>query len=329
MAPEPTPGGGGNLTLPAAGIDQIYFTDDSGGISVWGNNAEYALVPREDAPLFPLLAPDKTTLALTQGGAHPSLRIIAPYDVSIPLKGKPRCVAFSPNSRRVLFTTSVAPYTLEIISADGSEHKELASSETPIDASWLPDGNRVFYAGSGKAESVPQIFIADVMGEGRRQLTRGARPKSHPSVSPDGNRLAFLTFEAESGGVWRIELMHIPEENAERIELAFEPIRFNGMVPFSKPVWSPFGRFLGYSVFETEELARIEFIDTRDFTRHEVTDAEFGDVFVGWAPRRGFLTFARQIFPSWFLMTKFITHKDDGQFIMGPQKWPGYAVDWK
>lgn len=59
-----------------------------------------------------------------------------------------------------------------------------------------------------------------------------------------------------------------------------------------------------------------------------MTDGEFGDIMLDWSPRRGWVAFARGIETSWFLVMARITGGASDQFILGPNRWAGYAVDW-
>ncbi|MCZ6632488.1 MAG: hypothetical protein O7G87_03720 [bacterium] len=324
-------GGSSYLTLPEAGIRRIYFTNNEGGVSVRENNAEFELIPGETSPAFPLLSPNGARLAVVRRGEKPSLSTmsadLADNYLVLPTT-EPHAMAWSPDSRRLLFSTTLPPYQLFTADFDDSNRLLLADSEVQIDAAWAPDGRQVVYTGTD-GDGVAQVFTVGADGQGRRQITGGERPKSRPSWSSDGTRLTFVSFEAGSGGVYRLAMVDLTRGNGDVVELAFEASLFDQTFPFTEQRWSPFGRFLGFSVFTEKERSRVEFIDMQDQSRWMVTDAKFGDRLVDWSPRRGFLVFARQIEFDWFLVMKRITGEPDSeQFILGPQKWPGYSVEW-
>jgi len=146
--------------------------------------------------------------------------------------------------------------------------------------------------------------------------------------SPDGTMLVFGSFDEVGGGVARVAMFHLAQ--GEVIDLAFEPSVFGFRVPLSQPVWSPFGRFLAFSVFETEDRVHIDFIDMQDFSRRRVTEGDFKDLVGGWSPsRRGHLAFARRIEKNWFLAIARITGEGEPDFVMGPQHWGGFSVEWQ
>ena len=318
-------GGSGYLTLPAAGIRRIYFTNREGGISVRENNTEFELLPGRESPAFPLLSPSGQHLAVVRQNESLSIvssdladeHLILPADT-------PHALVWSPDSRQLLFSTAHPPYQLFL--TDFDNRLLLATSDTPIDMAWSADSRQIVYTGTDET-AVSQVFIIGTDGQNLQQITRDNRPKTLPSWSRDGTRLTFVSFEAGSGGVYRLMMQNLIRNNL--IELAFESSLFDGTFPFGAQLWSPSGRFLGFSVFGDRGLSRIEFIDMQDQSRWVVTHAQFGDRLLTWSPWRGFLIFARRIEFNWFLVMKRITGEPGSeQFIMGPQKWPGYAIDW-
>ena len=318
-------GGGGYLTLPAAGIRRIYFTNHRGGISVRENNTDFELLPGRESPAFPLLSPSGQHLAVVR--QNESLSIVssdlADEHLILPTNS-PHAIVWSPDSRQLLFSTTHPPY--QLFSTDFDNRLLLATSDTPIDMAWSANSRQVVYTGTD-GNAVSQVFIIGTDGQNAQQITRGDRPKSLPSWSRDGTRLTFVSFEAGSGGVYRLMMRNLIRDNLT--ELAFENSLFDGTFPFGAQLWSPSGRFLGFSVFGEIGFSRIEFIDMQDQSRWVVTHAQFGDQLLTWSPWRGFLIFARRIEFNWFLVMKRITGEPGSeQFIMGPQKWPGYAVDW-
>jgi hypothetical protein len=138
----------------------------------------------------------------------------------------------------------------------------------------------------------------------------------------------FVGYDPTGGGVYSVSTLVLNDPAAAVVDLAQEAALFEGTIPFTRPIWSPFAPIVAFSVFESAALARIEFVDTRDGTRREVTDGVFGDVLLDWSPRRGFLVFARHVETAWFLVMARITNDGSDQFIMGPQKWGGFAVEW-
>ncbi len=73
--------------------------------------------------------------------------------------------------------------------------------------SFLPDDSIIFAA--SVKHSVPHLFIAEGSGDARQVSTEEAR---YPSVSPDGQ---WLAYSRQQGGVWNLWLrdLHTGEEN--------------------------------------------------------------------------------------------------------------------
>jgi WD40 repeat protein len=258
-------GGSGYLTLPAAGIRRIYFTNLEGGISVRENNAEFELLPGSESPAYPLLSPSGQHLAVVRQNASLSIvrtdladeHLILPAD-------SPHAMVWSPDSRRLLFSTAHPPYQLFATDFDNKNQLLLATSDTPIDMAWSADSRQVVYTGTDE-NAVSQVFIIGTDGQSLQKITWRNRSKSLPSWSRDGTRLTFVSFEAGSGGVYRLMMWDLNQNNMT--ELAFESSLFDGTLPFGAQLWSPNGRFLGFSVFGERGLSRIEFIDMQDQSR--------------------------------------------------------------
>jgi Tol biopolymer transport system component/predicted Ser/Thr protein kinase len=61
---------------------------------------------------------------------------------------------------------------------------------------WMPDSRRIVFNASPLHESVNRLFLGDTATDAVHQLTAGANSESHPSVSPDGRRIAFVSTRA-------------------------------------------------------------------------------------------------------------------------------------
>ena len=78
---------------------------------------------------------------------------------------------------------------LSIVNGDGTNATVLASGGPVAAAAISPDGTRVAF--SAAFGGPYQIYVANIDGTGRIQLTGGAGPAESPAWSPDGTKIAY------------------------------------------------------------------------------------------------------------------------------------------
>ncbi|HMF56086.1 MAG TPA: LpqB family beta-propeller domain-containing protein, partial [Pyrinomonadaceae bacterium] len=100
--------------------------------------------------------------------------------------------------------------------------------------SWTPEG-RVVYGSNEKGNS--DIWIAEVDGQNKQQLTVDEHLDHSPAVSPDGRHIAFLSNRSGNQQLW---VMDINGDNQR--QLTHGPIA-------SRPAWSPDGRWIVYTAY--------------------------------------------------------------------------------
>lgn len=100
--------------------------------------------------------------------------------------------------------------------------------------SWSPDG-KVVYASSASGE--PNIWVMDGDGANRRQLTSERGGNIRPSVSPDGNTIAFVSYRTGERHVWRINI-----DGSDPRQLTFGE-------GDDSPTFTPDGRWIVYSAY--------------------------------------------------------------------------------
>ena len=82
----------------------------------------------------------------------------------------------------------------------GTRTRLTDSGEVAVGVSWAPDGKRLAYAGQGREDTKPDIFIVNRDGSGTRRLVNLPGANLNPRWSPDGKSLLFVSTPRGSEG---------------------------------------------------------------------------------------------------------------------------------
>ncbi len=169
----------------------------------------------------------------------------------------PRQLTANP-SERIVFSAAISPDGNYLVYGDAAglhlqllptgETRMLADAGAAGPLSWFPDGSRVVALGVGPPNTLLSVSI---LGGAARKLRDGVR---WAAVSPDGQRIAFLTGE-NSQEMWA---MGPNGEEPRRIFAAASPAFLGRMC------WSPDGKRLAYVVMRSVEDRAETWIESRD-----------------------------------------------------------------
>jgi len=141
---------------------------------------------------------------------------------------------WSPDGKRIVFRTTVTPYTIYSINVDGSGLQKLTDGTAGASSpAWSPDGKKIAF--TSRRSGNPEIYAMDADGANVVRLTSNDAIDRFPAWSPDGRRIAF---ESDRDGDSRIYAMNADGTNVVR--LTSPPGKD------SRPSWSPDGKQLTF-----------------------------------------------------------------------------------
>ena len=102
-------------------------------------------------------------------------------------------------------------WTIELVNGEARYPTEVVSSNryATILPSWSPDGRYIVYctvaphSGNSNSGNSEQIWMVDVTGRNRRQLTQGPASNFSPTFGPDG-RVYFCSNRTGSNNIWSV-----------------------------------------------------------------------------------------------------------------------------
>ena len=106
---------------------------------------------------------------------------------------------------------------LYVANADGSEPRRLTFDSATVSGPVFvrPEGGQIVFESNRATQpgqrGVVQLYIVNVDGTGRRQITTGDVPNQNPDVSPDGTRILFVSLRRVEGSprsydIWLTDL---------------------------------------------------------------------------------------------------------------------------
>ena len=184
------------FTSTRDGNGEIYVMDGDGG-----NQRRVTVNPARD--WYPTWSPDGNKIAFLSNRNKDRQQIwVIDADGKNPMRLTDGLLDsnpdWSPDGTKILYDTvrvpedhHLAPGGITVMDADGKD-KRLVKNARGLHPSWSPDGNRIVFISGKNDGDDHQIYVMDVDGRNRIQLTHDFVHKRLPSWSHDGTRIAYV-----------------------------------------------------------------------------------------------------------------------------------------
>jgi TolB protein len=162
---------------------------------------------------------------------------------------------------------------------EGSAHRLLGGNGSYAMPAWTPDGGRLLFHARRKEDKQKTIATRNVWsvapdGSGERKLTSGNKDEYHPSLSPDGKKLLFVSEVNGSRDVWLADA-----DGQTPVPLTDDPGTED------QPAWSPDGRQVVYAAFPKEGGSFDLWLVNADGSgRRRLTTTPANEIFPAWHP---------------------------------------------
>ena len=152
---------------------------------------------------------------------------------------------WSPDSSQIAF--SHPPTGLFVVDMDSLDIRILPSraligtpsSPGSFSPSLSPDGSRIAYAMAVRERDTTDIVTSAIDGSDLRRLTNDNAVDAHPSWSPDGTQIAFMSTRKSSFPAMHLYVM---DSNGSNVRSLAPSTKTRGR----PPVWSPDGRRIAF-----------------------------------------------------------------------------------
>ncbi|MFC1712462.1 DUF5050 domain-containing protein [Candidatus Poribacteria bacterium] len=145
--------------------------------------------------------------------------------------------AQAPKKAQIVFTSARdGPYQIYVMDTDGDNQRRLTNDPGwYLHPAWSPDGQRIVFThadvkGGEWVQQSCEIYVMDADGSNQRNLTNSPGIDWSPAWSPDGQRIAFVSWR---DGNSEIYVMGADGSNQRRLT--------NNPAVENEPDWSPDG----------------------------------------------------------------------------------------
>ena len=228
----------------------------------------------------------------------------------------------SPDGSRIVYTTSrhlsysefapcnrVRNFDIETIRLDGTApHRLTANEYLDTYPTWSPDGSLIGYWGHGLTLSTPDglkrrtLFTTSKSYWGIEEDQYVTGPQDHPTWSPDGKKLAFVSMVDDpnargTGKPTSWYVIYVAAVDGSNLTRLFTSGDRSKNYISGSPVWSPDGQSLAFGYYEVETgTGSLNTVnpDGSDLRKMVVLDKEPRGLpsNIDWAPDRSTILFS-------------------------------------
>ena len=245
-------------------------------------NRPFQVTFEADPVLYAALSGDGKTLVYVsekQGTSSLWFRPLDPDITALPEKnlgdlGRISAPALSHDAGKMAFVATGHDAKGDIYMLSGqpgnSTPRRLTGRDSADGAPALsPDGNRIYFHQLSAGEVLPRLATMDLTAHGAKQEIPPVeilREGSFPSISPNGQSMAFVSFKEDSGGdIWVLDLKTGKVKSIT-----------DGPAHDVYPAWSADGKSINFSRFNTDTNGDgiITFDDNAVISRVATEDAD-------------------------------------------------------